>query len=499
MHRLAIATPRIDWATLVPAFIALLAAGVLVGIPWPQNLFLVASGTAFVIAALNPPAGLGVLVASIPLQAVGEEQLGPIHMTVTKVILLATLAAWIGRTLVERRPIRIDRVAIFHVAYVAILALSIVNTSDRGSWGAELYRWWTPLVVYVIAINSITSIAEAKPIIWGTAVGTIGTSVVGFVQVIGGYGPESFDVNGFTRAFATFGQPNPFAGYLDVSVPLLIAVTAGSILPSKLGIPPLPLGSLLTWFVTLAAGCGMVSMVLTQSRGGWLGITAGLLCVAWMLGNVVRWSVIGMSVAILAVVIMTPPGQQLGGRLANSFSLKSETVLVTPENFAVQERLAHWRAGIAMAEKYPVLGIGAGNFSNRYREFAEVWRFRISRGHAHNAYIHVAAQSGFLGLASYVIFLGVAATQLARALRASRGRIERPFVIGAIGVTVAFAVHNVFDYLHVLSLPLQLSLVWALAQLALRRSNGDSDRMTTSPSTARSTLHRPGHMVLDGR
>ena len=72
-----------------------------------------------------------------------------------------------------------------------------------------------PIVVYVIAINSITSIAEAKPIIWGTAVGTIGTSVVGFVQVIGGYGPESFDVNGFTRAFATFGQPNPFAGYLE--------------------------------------------------------------------------------------------------------------------------------------------------------------------------------------------------------------------------------------------------------------------------------------------
>ena len=209
-------------------------------------------------------------------------------------------------------------------------------------------------------------------------------------------------------------------------------------------------------------------MVLTQSRGGWLGITAGLLCVAWMLGNVVRWSVIGMSVAMLAVVIMTPPGQQLGGRLANAFSLKSETVLVTPENFAVQERLAHWRAGIAMAEKYPVLGIGAGNYSNRYREFTEVWRFRISRGHAHNAYIHVAAQSGFLGLASYLMFLGVAASQLARAFRASRGRIERPFVIGAIGVTVAFAVHNVFDYLHVLSLPLQLGVVWALAQLVLR-------------------------------
>lgn len=499
MHRLAIAPPRNDWATLVPATIALLAAGILVGVPWPQNLFLVASATSFVIAALNPPAGLGVLVASIPLQAVGEEQLGPVHLTVTKVILMALLAAWVGRTLVERRNIRMDRTAIFHLAYVAVLALTIINTSDRGSWGAELYRWWTPLVVYLIAINSISSIAEAKPVIWGTAAGTVGTSVVGFVQVIGGYGPDSFDVNGFTRAFATFGQPNPFAGYLDVSVPVLIAVAAGAILPGKLGVPPLPLGPLLTSFVTIAATCGLVSMVLTQSRGGWLGITAGLLCVAWMLGNVVRWTVVGVSVATLAVVVMTPPGQQLGGRLANSFSLQSERVLVTPENFAVQERLAHWRAGIAMAEKYPVLGVGAGNYSNRYREFTDIWRFRISRGHAHNAYIHAAAQSGYLGLTSYLIFLGVAASQLARAFRASRGRVERPLVIGAIGVTVAFAVHNVFDYLHVLSLPLQLGVVWALAQLVLRRSSGDLDRMTSSPSPVRATWHRPGQMVIGNR
>ena len=499
MHRLAVAPPRSDWATLVPASIALLAAGVLVGVPWPQNLFLVASGSAFVIAALHPPAGLGVLVASIPLQAVGEEQLGPIHLTVTKVILMAMLSAWVGRTLVERRSVRFDRTAMFHLAYVAVLALTIVNTSDRGSWGAELYRWWTPLVVYLIAINSITSVAEAKPVIWGTAAGTIGTSVVGFIQVIGGYGPDSFNVNGFTRAFATFGQPNPFAGYLDVSVPLLIAVAAGAILPTKLGLPALPIGPLLTWFVVIAAGCGLASMILTQSRGGWLGMTAGLLCVAWMLGNVVRWTVVGVGIVALAVVVMTPPGQQLGGRFANSLSLKSDSVLVTPENFAVQERLAHWRAGIAMAEKYPVLGVGAGNYSNRYREFTEVWRFRISRGHAHNAYIQAAAQSGFLGLTSYVIFLGVAAAQLVGAYRKSRGRVERPLVIGAIGVTVAFAVHNVFDYLHVLSLPLQVGVVWALAQIVLRNTSGDTDRTTVSPSAARSTWHRPGQMVVGSR
>ncbi len=487
MNSLSVAPPRWDWATILPGAFAVCAAGILVGVPWPQNLFLMACGAAFVVAAVNPPVGLGVLVATVPLQAVGEEQLGPIHLTVTKVILMATLTAWVGRSLIERRRIRGDRIAVFHGVYVVVLALTIVNAPDRASWGAELYRWWTPLVVYLIAINSISTPRDAKPAVWGMVAGTIGTSIVGFAQVIGGYGPASFDVNGLTRAFATFGQPNPFAGYMDVTVPILVAIAAAGILPDARGSLRRVLGPTLTIACALAAVCGLISMVLTQSRGGWLGMAAGIACVAWLLGNVVRWSAVGIGVAAMATVVLTPPGQHIMQRLTDGFGMESESVLVTPANFAVQERLAHWRAGIAMAEKYPVLGVGAGNYTNRYRDFTEVWRFRISRGHAHNAYIQAAAQSGYFGLATYLAFLGVAAAQLLRGLRRSVGTPQRPLVIGAIGVTVAFAVHNVFDYLHVLSLPLQLSMVWALANLALSIPSEESPdgAMKHDVSTAR--------------
>jgi hypothetical protein len=43
-------------------------------------------------------------------------------------------------------------------------------------------------------------------------------------------------------------------------------------------------------------------------------------------------------------------------------------------------------------------------------------------------------------------------------------------VVGAVGVTVAVMVHGLFDYLHVLSLGLQLSIVWAMVEL-VGRSN----------------------------
>jgi O-antigen ligase len=140
-------------------------------------------------------------------------------------------------------------------------------------------------------------------------------------------------------------------------------------------------------------------------------------------------------------------------------------VQVTPANFATQERLAHWRAGIAMAEAHPWLGVGAGNFSARYREYTRVWRFRISRGHAHSAYIQAAAQSGLAGLGAYLLLLAAVLWRLGAAYRAARPE-TRAMIAGALGVTGAVMVHNVFDYLHVLSLGLQLSAVWAVAALA---------------------------------
>jgi hypothetical protein len=38
-------------------------------------------------------------------------------------------------------------------------------------------------------------------------------------------------------------------------------------------------------------------------------------------------------------------------------------------------------------------------------------------------------------------------------------------VVGSLAVTVAVMVHGIFDYLHVLSLGLQLSVVWAMLEL----------------------------------
>ncbi len=454
---------REDW---LPALLAVGAIVTLLAAPWPQNLFFILTAVAFVVALLKPPIGLGLLVLSVPIQSAGEHQLGLLHLTVTKAVLIGVIAAWVLGATTLRRGFRLGLVEGLLALHVAVLALSVVNARDTAAWGSELYRWWSALVVYVIATNTIRDVRSSIPIVVATVVGVTGSSLLGFYQVAAGLGPASFSVGGLVRAFSTFGQPNPFAGYLEVTVPLLAALGASWIGgPSRYRLPQV-YGERLLCASAVIAMIGLGALVLTQSRGGWIGTFCGLAVVVWMVGGAVRWSAVGAGALVAIMVLATPVGGRLASRLGESELRSGEGVQVTVANFAVQERLAHWRAGLEMAQRHPLLGVGAGNFSAVYREVTPVWRFRVSRGHAHNAYIHAAAQTGLIGLTTYLLVLGAVALRLRGVLRSVADGPGRPLVIGAIGVTVAISMHNVFDYLHVLSLPVQLSAVWALAGAA---------------------------------
>lgn len=73
-----------DGSLGLPLLLAALAASVLAFLPFPQNVVLVTAGAAFVVAAINPPLALGCLVASVPLQGIGERSFGPVNLTLTR-------------------------------------------------------------------------------------------------------------------------------------------------------------------------------------------------------------------------------------------------------------------------------------------------------------------------------------------------------------------------------------------------------------------------------
>lgn len=55
-------------------------------------------------------------------------------------------------------------------------------------------------------------------------------AALGLAQFVRGYGPPSFRLAAglpFVRAYGTIGQPNSFAGYLNMAWPLALALAVG--------------------------------------------------------------------------------------------------------------------------------------------------------------------------------------------------------------------------------------------------------------------------------
>jgi O-antigen ligase len=140
---------------------------------------------------------------------------------------------------------------------------------------------------------------------------------------------------------------------------------------------------------------------------------------------------------------------------------------VTDENFAIVERLAHWEAAIGMLEDHPVLGVGIGNYVATYPAYAlPGWRDAL--GHAHNYYLHVAAEMGLLGLAAYLLLMGMLFRHGWSAVRSLRDAYQG-VALGILGILAAFATHSLFDNLYVHGMNMHLAILLGLLFVLRRR------------------------------
>jgi O-antigen ligase len=173
-----------------------------------------------------------------------------------------------------------------------------------------------------------------------------------------------------------------------------------------------------------------------------------------------------LGLAALAVVAPATLTERVSSISEEARPFDASSIPITPENFAVVERMAHWQAGWHMFEDHPVTGVGIGNFNARYPDYYVRETFRVSQGHAHNFYIHMLAENGLIGLAIYLTLILSFAFVALRVALASPDPLSKALALGAFGTMTAVYVHNTFENLHVLNLGIQLSLTWALAIVA---------------------------------
>jgi O-antigen ligase len=356
-----------------------------------------------------------------------------------------------------------------------VTAVLISAAFTAYSWRSgidELRRWGLAMLVgyavYVLPRNW----NDVVLVVTALVLAPLGAAVFALWQSFAGIGPAAFGIPGtsLTRAFGTIGQPNSFAGYLNMAWPLLVGLSIWSWTQRRWW----------RWWPMLALAMVWLALGLSFSRGGWLGAATGMLVMMWLQAG--RWRMLAATIVLTVVVVLVggwrlipaPLGPRLGSasQIFTAPALQRDEAQQRPDVYAAVERAAQFGAGWAMWQSAPMTGVGAGNYTAAYGDVAyNGWW--ISRGHAHNAYMQIAAEQGVIGLLAY-LWLGWVQWRRSRRIVRQDGGLHW-LGIAACGTLAAVAAHECFEYLQVHYLPLHAAAVVALAGVSerLTQQNGE--------------------------
>ncbi len=471
--------PDIPFRQWIAAFAIAVAVAVIPGLWSAAGL---AALAVVVLVLASPRVAVYLLALSVPLGSLLEVGADS-TLTVSPTEVLAGLLAlsWAAHALARRRfVIPLTPLLVPLLALIAAVAVSVYQAKVPALTLKESVKWIELALVYLFVVAEMGTGRQMRALLWFLFAAASIEAMIGLVQFALGIGPKAFEIGRFMRAYGTFEQPNPFAGYLGMLVPILAAFLLSR--PSRR-----ERNAAVIIGVLVAA-----ALAASLSRGAWVGIGIALATMAlfWSRRSRLLLAIGAIASApVAALVFLNLLPAEVTGRLATVLDyfrfIDVRTETATPENWALLERVAHWQAALDMIAAHPLLGVGAGNYPAVYEEFM-VPGWTEPLGHAHNYYLNMAAETGIPGLLLYVVLLAVASLSVVRwlvqhpdrrgeaaghgsAAEAGHGALWRAILLGVLGTLVATSIHNMFDNLFVHGMSVQLGMLLGLAQVAAIR------------------------------
>lgn len=343
-----------------------------------------------------------------PIFKNNEEPPG-LNISLTLILSLLLGAAWLN----ERRRMN-ERAPVFPRAFAMTLAAILLWCSLTVAYGAEgmlgIYGLWAAaasmftcfivaahfrdrralhqtliFIAIIMGLNAILGIAQS--LIPSLSDISLGETIINDPVIV-----EDVEVS---RVRALFSKPNTFAWYLGVFLPVVIAPLL------------LRLTNLSRWgraLCVVAAGLGVVALILTYSRGSWIAFAVSALLMAvsalFILKADERKRVIfrfaGAAVAI--------------SLLAIPFSGKIISRLIDDDRGAAEIRLPMIDVALAMIADNPVLGVGLSSYESVMRNYDETPELVTEHFDwpVHNVYLHIAAETGLPGLLLFLALVVMA-------------------------------------------------------------------------------------------
>jgi putative inorganic carbon (hco3(-)) transporter len=308
-----------------------------------------------------------------------------------------------------------------HPGITYLLALFVGWTAASAVWAESApaaldfaFRYLQNALLFLIVY---TAVREPKHARWVAGSFLSGATIAAMFAILNPPAVGQYDV---VRATGTIGDPNELAAVLVAG--LILGGTLFSILRRS---PALRL--------TAAVGSVLcaVGLFSTFSRGGLVALGCALVAAMFVGG---RWRgravAIGVTAALGAVLFFA------------MFAPKQASERITKVDGGTG-RTDIWNVGGRMVEAHPIRGVGAGNFqvsavhyvlkpgSIRYDYFIDHPKV------AHNTYLQVLAELGFVGLGLFLTLIVFAFTCIVKAARRFAESKDRDMELLTRGVLLA--------------------------------------------------------------
>jgi len=274
------------------------------------------------------------------------------------------------------------------------------------------------------------------------------------------------------RPVSLLGNTNAFAAYLIGIIPFALYrfTTARH--------------ALARWLMGGYALLASLLLIMTFSRGGWLGFGAAVVTFSGLMlhradmlspAKLRQWFSAQNSrikAGISAVLLLLIAAAVFGtGWIINSLSVSGRDLSL---------RTYLWDSAINQFLEKPLTGQGLFTFGYDLG-LCQCMPPRNPQSHAHSLPLQIAAELGVVGIAAFVISVGVLLVMMRRNWNQTSKR-QQPQLAAAIAVVAGFSVHQLVD--TPIMMPLIALVGWLAVNLALA---------AVEPQPLRSTWRRRGH------
>ena len=320
-----------------------------------------------------------------------------------------------------------------------VVVLSTIFSTDRFTsiWSSALLA--TYVAVFYLTIYSISTRRQLRRILRTIVFIACFLSVFGLIKKAGANPFPWWDYDiGLKRELAmlssTFGNPNHYAGYLAMALPVCLAMFLMGLNKTR---------TILTGVITLLIS---MAIVFSLARGSWISSIFG---VAFM-GAALFLS--SKSITISRQVFLIIAGGLFLIGVVFLFSTPAVEEAVTlkkaPEDANLQQRILVWRHTVLMISDYPLLGSGPGTYATIFTQYQPPGidgRYYM----AHNDYLHFISETG-LAVLAIMGWMTIVVYRFGLKKLAHPSRLVRASTLGALSGISAILLYSVSDFnLHI--------------------------------------------------